>query len=192
MWRANISSAHGHPAHFIVQISQIAQHVIETEREVSTHVLKHAPFGAHDSQRVCDVGPEMAVVVLPSPAPRMTKRLARVPAGDDVDGFGLRPVDGRDVAQVGDAAEAVGEDFARALVDVGHPRSGCAENLVGGVVEPAVPGEQAPGPHARPTLMPAWTRWANVSSRSVTIMSSVIIVPPVALLRRPCFCVPFR
>ena len=73
--------------------------------------------------------------------------LAWRPSVDDVDGLHLRPVHGRDVAQVGDAGEAVSEDEGRvadqrallvALLDVGHPRGAAAEHFLNGAVEAAV------------------------------------------------------
>ena len=83
----------------------------------------------------------MALVLLAHASASLAERLTRVPAGDDVDARDGRPVDGGDVAQVGGVRVAVGEHFARALVDVGHPYGAGVEHLFGGAVQAAVAAE---------------------------------------------------
>jgi hypothetical protein len=68
--------------------------------------------------------------------------LAGEPAGEDVHGFDLGPVDGGDVAEVGDVGVAVGEDPARPGVDLGHPCGAAAEDGLGAELKASVPGEE--------------------------------------------------
>jgi hypothetical protein len=76
--------------------------------------------------------------------------LAGVAAADDVDGFDLVPVGGGEVAEVGYAGHAVGDDLFCAGVDVGDPREVAAEHALHGLVEAAVAGAQGADADRRP------------------------------------------
>jgi len=64
--------------------------------------------------------------------------LAGEPAGEDVDLFHLREVDGGDVAVVGDVGPVVVEDLGRVGVELDMPRDGAADSLLDAHVESAV------------------------------------------------------
>jgi hypothetical protein len=68
--------------------------------------------------------------------------LAGVAAAQHVDRAvlpeGAQPVDEAQVAEVGHAGHAVGDDLAGAWVDVGHPGEFAAEHLLYGLVKSAV------------------------------------------------------
>jgi hypothetical protein len=81
--------------------------------------------------------------------------LAGEPGGEDVDRRDRGPVDGADVAEVGDAAEAVGQDGAGVPVDLGVPGELSTENGLDGDVEAAVAGAQ--GSDARALTAARWT-----------------------------------
>jgi hypothetical protein len=68
--------------------------------------------------------------------------LAGKPSRKDVHGLDLGPVDGGDVAEVGDVGVAVSEDPARPRVDFGHPCGRAAEDGLRADLKPAVPGEE--------------------------------------------------
>lgn len=70
------------------------------------------------------------------------ERLARVAAHEHVDGLDLGPVSGGEVADVGYAGVAVGEDSVGAVVGVGDPCEGAAERVLYGHVQAAVAGAQ--------------------------------------------------
>ena len=85
----------------------------------------------------------MARVVLAETPSRRGERLARIPPPKDIHGLDLRPVHLRDVAQVRGVWEPVGEDFARAGLNVGHPHGFGVEHLLDCPIEPAEATEQA-------------------------------------------------
>src|SRR5213078_2522039 len=68
--------------------------------------------------------------------------LAREPGGDDVDRRDRVPIDGADVAEVGDPWEVVGEDGLGMPVDFGVPGQAGVEDGLHGKVEAAVSGAQ--------------------------------------------------
>ena len=74
--------------------------------------------------------------------------LAGEPADEDVHGFDLTPVDGRDVAEVRWVGPVVREDAGDGLVEFGEPRGLGVENVLDGEVEAAVAAEQRPDPES--------------------------------------------
>ena len=68
--------------------------------------------------------------------------LAGKPAGEDVDRLDVGPVDGGDVAEVGDAGPVLLEHLGGVGVELGVPDGVSAVDLLDGEVEPAVAGEQ--------------------------------------------------
>lgn len=117
---------------------EVSHHLVEAQGEVSSDVLEYGEGGAKNGQRVADVGPQVALILLPQAPSGLTEWLARIPAGDDVHRFNGRPVDRRDVAQVGDAGVAVGEHLAGTLVNVGYPCGAGVEHLFDGQIQAAV------------------------------------------------------
>ena len=105
-------------------------------------VLEDAQPGAHRGDRLSDVGPEVSVVPNACTFAGVGERLARVPAGQDVDGLHLRPVHLGDVAQVGDVGPVVGEDLGRGFVELAEPCGLAAEDGLHTHVESAVAAEQ--------------------------------------------------
>ena len=109
---------------------EVADDLIEAEAEMPPDVLEHGHWGAKGRDGVADVGPEVSLVLLPQTPAGLAERLARVSARDDADARHGRPVHAGDVAQVGDAGEAVLQDEGRVadqraplvtLLNVGHP-----------------------------------------------------------------------
>ena len=117
---------------------EVADDLIEAEGQVTPDVLEHDHGGAKDRDGVADVGPEVSLVLLPQTPAGLAERLARVSARDDVNAGDGHPVDLGNVAQVGGVRVAVGEHFARALVNVGHPCGAGVEHFLNGTVESAV------------------------------------------------------
>jgi len=74
------------------------------------------------------------------------------PSAQHVDRRGAAPVDGGDVAQVGDAGPVVGEDAGHGRVELGEPHGAGVEDLLHREVEPAVAGEQRPDPQTRTSV----------------------------------------
>jgi hypothetical protein len=88
--------------------------------------------------------------------------LAGGAAGEDVDGLDLGPVDGGDVADVGDAGETVLEDLEGALVDLAVPGEVGVDDLLDAHAEAAVAGEELADAWLHPAPSPPRTspaRW---------------------------------
>jgi hypothetical protein len=105
--------------------------------------------------------------------------LAGVAAAEDVDGFDGGPVDGGDVAEVGDLRPVVGEDLVGAGVDVGDPCGGAAEHGLYGGVESAVAGADGADPQAGHRCCPPVLRsrmfW--VLSMRWAVAAAVMVAP---------------
>ena len=114
---------------------EVADDLIEAEAEVPSDVLEYDEGGAKNGQCVGHVGPEVSLVLLPQALAGLTERLARVSASEDAHRLDGRPVDRRDVAQVGDAGVAVGEHLACAGIDLGHPSGAGVEHFLDGTIE---------------------------------------------------------
>ena len=120
MWGADVSCAHDDPLHVVPEQVQVSDDLVEAEGEVSTDVLEEADARTDDCDSAGDVGPDVARVIGSFSLACVGERLARVARGHHFGAGPRGPVDGLEVAQVGDVGEAVGEDLAGALVDVGH------------------------------------------------------------------------
>jgi len=84
----------------------------------------------------------------------MGEGLARVAAGEDVDGLVVgqpREVDLGDVTEVGHAGVVGREHLHRCGLDVGDPREVAAHHGLHGDVEAAVAGEEGADPHCART-----------------------------------------
>jgi hypothetical protein len=114
------------------------------DRQQSQHVLEHREAGREVLDRVHAVRPQVPPVVHALALACMGKRLAWKPPGDDVDRLDDGPVDGGDVAEVGDAGMMGGEDLARRRVDLRVPRQLATQDRLHREVQPAVTGEQRP------------------------------------------------
>ena len=168
---AEVGCLDEHPLDVVAELVQVADDLIEAEGQMPPDVLEHDHWGAKDRDGVADVGPEVSLVLLPQTPPGLTERLARVSARDDVHARDGRPVDGGDVAQVGDVGEAAGKDLASALVDVGHPRDTGVEDGFDGQIETAHAGEQgADGEGGGPVLCGACHDATSVRSCSSLIV----------------------
>ena len=141
MTGADIGSAKQAPLDVVVELVEVSHDLVEAQGEVSSDVLKYGEGRAQYRQSVADVGPQVPLVILPLAAAGHAERLARVPAGDDVDAGHGGPVDGGDVAQVGGVGESVREHLAGAGVDLGHPRGAGAESFLDGHIERAETGK---------------------------------------------------
>ena len=141
MGRADVSGAQHVPAHRVAELVQIAQHLIEPEGQVASDVLEDAQARTQDGDRLSDVRPQVPLVVRPCSLASVAERLARIAAGEHVDRLDLRPVHGRDVAEVGHVRPVVGEDRTRAGFDIGNPRERATKHGMNGQVQPAVPRE---------------------------------------------------
>ena len=126
---AEVGCLDEHPLDVVAELVEVADDLIEAEGQVPPDVLEHDHWGAKDRDGVADVGPEVPIVILTQSSSGLTERLARVPAGDDVNGLDARPVNGGDIAEVGDAGCPMGEYPVCALIHVGDPRlSGVREH----------------------------------------------------------------
>lgn len=74
--------------------------------------------------------------VTPARLPALKDVLARESGGEDVDRFGGVPVGGSDVAEVGDAGPAGGQDRSGVRVGLGVPDQSAAEHPPDGRVIP--------------------------------------------------------
>lgn len=135
---ADVGCLEAVPVDVVAELLKVANDLIEAQGEVPADVLEHAQGGADDRNGVGDDGPQVALILRPEPLAGGRERLARVSRRDDVDlADPLRPVHDGHVADVGYVGVAVREDFARALVDVGHGyRLGAERSLEGAINAP--------------------------------------------------------
>ena len=98
MTGADIGSAKQAPLDVVVELVEVFHDLVEAQGEVASDVLEHGEGRAQYRQSIADVGPQVPLVILPLAPPRLAERLARIPAGDDVDGLHVGPVDAGHVA----------------------------------------------------------------------------------------------
>jgi hypothetical protein len=126
------------PVGLVVQQIQVVQDLVEAEGEMSANVFQEAPLRAEVAECCGDVRPQMPLVVRALPLPGCAERLTWIAPGEHVHGFDGGPVDGGDVAQVGDVGVTVGEDPGGAGVDLGVPGDGAADHGWHALLEAAV------------------------------------------------------
>jgi hypothetical protein len=109
-------------------------------RQEPTDVLDDDQPRAELVNGVGHVCPQPGAGVRGKPQPQTGKRkiCARKTPGEHVHGFDGGPVDGGDVAVVGDVGVAVGEDPGGAGVDLGVPGDGAADHGLHALLEAAV------------------------------------------------------
>ena len=130
------------PGDVVAEPVEVSEDDVETEVQVVGDVLEGDQWRLESPDGVGDERPDVSVVAGPVPLSCDAEWLARITGGEDVDGFDLPPVDGGDVAEVGDGRVVVGEDRGGAGVAVGHPCQLAAEDVLYGTVEAAVAGAQ--------------------------------------------------
>lgn len=101
---------------------QVTQHLVEPESQVPGYVFQYHDRRAQRADRIDEVRPEMPSVVLAFASPCHRERLARVPARENIHRLHGRPVDFRNVAQVGYVRPVMREDFRRRGIELRHPR----------------------------------------------------------------------
>ena len=99
-------------------------------------------------ERIDDVGPHVSLVGGALALSCKGERLTRPAAAEHVNGFDRRPVDGGDVAVVGDAGEPCGEHPGGGGVGLDVPGDLGVEDRADREIEGADPREQRPDPHA--------------------------------------------
>jgi len=168
VWSADLRSADDRPLRIEPEAGQVAEYSAECpqrrftscvshtpragfhvamclRREEAADILNHHQSGLEGFNGSCDVQPQTG----PGPGgyPGLKTGQADVLAGEsgaqDVDRLDLVPVDGGDVAVVGDVGPVVGEDLRGVLVLVvgvvlAVPGDGSAEDFLYGLVQPPV------------------------------------------------------
>jgi hypothetical protein len=112
------------------------QVAIGSGTEKPPYVLEHDKPRGKRGDGTGDMRPDSGPVSLPQAGPRSGAGhvLAGKASGEDVRAPDRGPVGGRDVAQVRHIRKMVGEDLARAGVDVCHPCELAAEHVMHGQV----------------------------------------------------------
>lgn len=115
---SHVGSSDANPSRVVPDVGQRPENGVESESKVSSHVLQHDKSRSHDANAVSDEREDVSRVIGSFSLACVGERLARVTRGHDLSACPCGPVDGLEVAKVGDVGEAVGEDLVRALVDV--------------------------------------------------------------------------
>jgi len=139
---AGVGSANNSPPRVIPQAGKVSNDIGKSHREVTGDVLQHDESRSQRANGSTDEWVEVSLIVLPLPIPCMRKRLTWISAGEDIDRLHDGPVDGGDVAEVGDAGMMCGEHLARGWLDLRVPRQLAADHRLHCDVESAITGEQ--------------------------------------------------
>jgi hypothetical protein len=134
------------PADLVAEPVEVAEDVVEADGEVAGDVFADEQRWLELRERVGDVGPQMPFVGGAFAVPCEGERLTGPAAAEDVDGFDRGPVDGGDVAEVGDSGEPGGEHFRRGRVGFDVPDDFGVEDGSDGQIQTADPGEKRPDP----------------------------------------------
>jgi hypothetical protein len=98
---SGVGSSYNSPSRRQPQVGKVPKDNVKPKRPVSVHVLKDGDHRAKGDDGVADIGPQVSLISGAFPLAGMAEGLARVAAGEDVDGGNGSPVHIRDVAEVG-------------------------------------------------------------------------------------------
>jgi hypothetical protein len=132
---------HFPPAH-IPEVGKVGDDLSGPKSEMAPDVLEEDRFRPEGFDAVPDVGPEVSIIVVAPPEAGLGEGLAGVAGGEYVHRGNVGPPHGLEVPEVGRAGEAVSQHRGGVGVDVGHPRGGGLEELLGRHVQAPVPGAQ--------------------------------------------------
>jgi hypothetical protein len=144
VWGANIGRSKSSPFRIEPDLGKVSEDIGKAQSEVTADVFQDCVSGSYCANGVKDVWPKVSDIVFAFPISCGAKWLAGIPACDYVNRLNISPVDGGDVAKVGDPWVMVREDLAGSWFNLCIP----SKIPTNGKVETAVPCEQAADSHA--------------------------------------------
>jgi hypothetical protein len=98
-----VGSAYKTPSTVIPHSGKVGDDIAKSQSEVASHVLQDDEAWSKRIDGSGNIGVEVSDIILALPSACMGEWLARIPAGEDVDRFDLRPVNFRYVAKIPNA-----------------------------------------------------------------------------------------
>ena len=111
--RSGVGSSDNSPPDRHPQFGNVSEDRVKAQSEVTSDVLQDRVSRSKDANGIADVRPKVSLIVGAFPFTCMTERLAGVATRQHIYGGDGCPINGGDVAKVGDAGVVRGEDVAR-------------------------------------------------------------------------------